>query len=385
MAVRGMFAAVAAMALVIGAPAQAQVKVGAILSLTGPAASLGIPERNTLDILPKTIGGEPLALTVLDDASEPANAVRAARKLVDEEKVDFIIGPTITQTSLAILEVVAQAKTPIISLAGSSVIVTPPEGNKAWAFMLAPAETSMGHYIFRHMAKNGKKTVAFIGFSDAFGDSFLGEMRKLAEKNNVKVLTDERYARTDTSVTAQVLKAVSTNPDAIIIGASGTPGVAPILELRKVNYRGDIYANQGMANVDVLRVGGAQLTGVRLPVSPVLVAEQLPETNPTKAAGVEYLKAYEGKYGPNSRTLFGATAWDAFLIADKAVGRAKSMARPGTVEFRTALRDAIKETKDFVGAQGVFTMSDKDHNGTDLRAQVLVEIKDGKWTYVPVD
>jgi branched-chain amino acid transport system substrate-binding protein len=209
-------------------------------------------------------------------------------------------------------------------------------------------------------------------------------MRKLAEKNNVKVLADERFARTDTSVTAQVLKAISTNPDAIIIGASGTPGVAPILELRKVNYKGNIYANQGMANVDVLRVGGAQLNGVRLPVSPVLVAEQLPETNPTKKAGLEYLKAYEGKYGPNSRTLFGATAWDAYLIADKAVEKAKKAASPGTVEFRTALRQALTQTKDFVGSQGVFSMSDKDHNGTDLRAQVLVEIKDGKWTYVPV-
>lgn len=365
--------------------AQADVKVGVILSLTGPAASLGIPEKNTVEILPKTIGGEPVRFVILDDGSEPANAVRAARKLIDEEKVDFVLGPTITQCSLAILEVIAPAKTPMISLAGSSIIVTPPEGNKAWSFMLAPAETSMGHYIFRHMANTGKKTVAFIGFNDAFGDSFLGEMRKLADKAGVKVLTDERFGRTDTSVAAQVLRVISTNPDAVIIGASGTPSVAPILELRKLAYKGNIYGNQGMANADFLRVGGSQLTGLRLPVSPVLVAEQLPDANPTKAAGVEYVKTYEAKYGPNSRSLFGATAWDAFIIADKAVGVAKAKAAPGTPEFRAAMRDAIEATKDFVGSQGVFTMGPKDHNGTDLRAQVLVEVKDGKWTYLPVE
>jgi branched-chain amino acid transport system substrate-binding protein len=378
-------AAAAAAALVVSAGAQAELKIGSVLSLTGPAASLGIPEKNTIEILPKTLAGEPVRFIILDDASEPANAVRAARKLVDEEKVDIIMGPTITQSSLALLEVIGSSKTPMISLAGSSIIVTPPEGNKAWSFMLAPAETSMGHYIFRHMAKTGKKTVAFIGFNDAFGDSFLGEMKKLAEKNNVKLLTDERFGRTDTSVTAQVLKAVSTNPDAIIIGASGTPSVAPILELRKLNYRGNIYGNQGMANSDFLRVGGAQLTGLMLPVSPVLVAEQLPDSNPTKGPGVEYLKVYEGKYGPNTRTLFGATAWDAYMILDKAAAIARKSASPGTPEFRSALRDAIVQTKDFVGSQGVFTMSEKDHNGTDLRAQVLVEIKNGKWTYVPVD
>ncbi len=378
-------AAAALAALAVSAGAKAEIKIGSVLSLTGPAASLGIPEKNTIEILPKTLAGEPVRFIILDDASEPANAVRAARKLVDEEKVDIIMGPTITQSSLALLEVIGSSKTPMISLAGSSIIVTPPEGNKAWSFMLAPAETSMGHYIFRHMAKTGKRTVAFIGFNDAFGDSFLGEMKKLAEKNNVKLLTDERFGRTDTSVTAQVLRAVSTNPDAIIIGASGTPSVAPILELRKLNYRGNIYGNQGMANSDFLRVGGAQLTGLMLPISPVLVAEQLPDSNPTKGPGVEYLNIYEGKYGPNTRTLFGATAWDAFMILDKTTAVARRAAAPGTPEFRSALRDAIVQTKDFVGSQGVFTMSEKDHNGTDLRAQVLVEIKNGKWTYVPVD
>lgn len=362
----------------------AEVKVGVVLALTGPAASLGIAEKNTIEILPKTIGGEPVRFIVLDDASEPADSVRAARKLVDEN-VDLIIGPTTTSSSLALLEVIGPAKTAMLSLAGSSIIASPPEGNKAWSFLFVPPESIMAQNVFRDIVKRGKKTVAFIGFRDSFGDSFLGEMRKVAAEKNIKVLADERFGRTDPSVTAQVLRVISTNPDAIILGAAGTPGVAPILELRKLNYRGEIYASQGMANSDVLRVGGAALNGLMMSVAPVLVAEQLPDDNPIKPLAVNYVKLYEGKYGTNTRTLFGATTWDAYLIADKAVMSAKAAGAPGTPEFRTALRDAIANTKNLVGAQAVYSLSDKDHNGMDQRSQVLAGIKEGKWTYIPTE
>jgi branched-chain amino acid transport system substrate-binding protein len=273
----------------------------------------------------------------------------------------------------------------MVSLAGSSNIAAPVEGNKAWAFKLAPEEPVMGHYIFRNMEKQGQKSVAFIGFNDAFGDSFIGGMKKLAAERNVKVLADERYNRNDTSVVAQALRVMSANPDAVIIGASGTPGVTPVLELKKLGYRGQIYINQGMANQDVLRVGGADLNGVMMPVSPVLVAEQLPESNPVKPVALQYTKAYEAAHGPNSRNLFGATVWDAFLIVSAAEPKAKATGQPGTSEFRTALRDAMQQTKDLVGAQGVFNMSPTDHNGTDLRAQILVRIENGAWKHVPLD
>jgi len=366
-------------------PALAEIKVGAVLSLTGPAASLGIPEKNTIELLPKEIAGEPVTYIVLDDASDPSAAVRAARRLIDEEKVDIIFGPTVTPTSLALLEVVAPARTPMISLAGSSVIAAPVEGNKEWAFKLAPEEPTQAAYIFDQMKKDGHDSVAFIGFNDAFGDSFIGAMKKVAEERGVEVLADERYNRTDTSVVAQALRVLAANPDAVIIGASGTPGVAPVLELKNQGYAGQIYINQGMANPDVLRVGGAALEGVRMPVSPVLVAEQLPGDNPVKPVAMEYITAYEGKHGENSRNLFGATVWDAFLILEAAAPKAMQAGKPGMPEFRTALRDAIRGTTDLVGSQGVFTMSPTNHNGTDLRAQVLVEIKDGKWSYLPLE
>ena len=371
-------------AVLFATAASAEIKVGAVLSLTGPAASLGIPAKNTLDILPRTIGDHPVTFVVLDDASDPSAAVRAARRLVDEEKVDVIVGPSVTPTSLAVLEVIGPSKTPMVSLAGSSIISAPVEGNKEWAFKLAPEEPTMGAYIFRNMELNGEKTVGFIGFNDAFGDSFIGAMKNIAAEKGVEVLADERFNRTDTSVAAQALRLMAVAPDAIIIGASGTPGVTPILELDRLGYDGSIYVNQGMANPDVLRVGGAALDGVMMPVSPVLVAEQLPEDNPVKAAGLEYANAYEGKYGAASRNLFGATAWDAFKIISAAVPKALEAGEPGTEAFRTALRDAMQGTTDLVGAQGVFTMGPTNHNGTDMRAQVLVRIENGGWTYVPL-
>ncbi len=377
--------ALALAALLVAPAAHAEIKVGAILSLTGPAASLGIPAKNAIDILPRKIGSETVTYTILDDASDPTAAVRAARKLIDEEKVDVIFGPSITPTSLALLEVVAPAKTPMISLAGSAIIAAPVEGNKTWAFKLAPEEPTMDYYLAKDMEKQGLKSLAFIGFNDSFGDSFIGAMKKVAADKGFKVLGDERYNRNDTSVTGQVLRLISTNPDAIVVGSSGTPGVAPILEMKKLGYRGQIYINQGMASTDVLRVGGADLDGVKLAVSPVLVAEQLPAANVVKPAALKFVAAYEGKYGQDSRSLFAATAWDAFVLVEDVMPKVLADAKPGTPEFRTALRDALQNLKDAVASQGVFTMSATNHNGTDLRAETLVEIKGGKWKYVPLD
>jgi branched-chain amino acid transport system substrate-binding protein len=376
---------VAAASLAASTGAQADIKIGAILSLTGPAASLGIPEKNTIDVLPRTIDGEAVEFIILDDASDPTNAVRAAKKLIDEEKVDVIIGPSITPTSLAIIETIAAGKTPMISAAGSAVIAKPVEGPKTWAFKLAPEEPTMAAYVFGQMKDDGNRTVGFIGFNDAFGDSFIGAFKAVATESGFEVVADERYNARDTSVTAQVLQVISANPDAVIIGASGTPGVTPVLELRAQGYDGAIYVNQGMANPDVLRVGGAALDGVMLAVSPALVAEQLADDNVVKPVALEYVAAYESKYGEGTRSLFGATVWDAFLVVSAAVPEARKTAEPGTEAFREALRAAAEQTSEMVGAQGVFNMSPSNHNGTDLRAQVLVRIEGGKWIYVPRD
>ena len=377
-------AGVLAFTLLAATAVSAEIKIGAILSLTGPAASLGIPEKNTIDILPKKIGDEDVSYIILDDASDPSAAVRAAKKLMDEDKVDIILGPSITPTSLAVIEAVAANQTAMISAAGSAVIASPVEGNKQWAFKITPEEPTMAAYVFKQIENDGGKKIAFIGFNDAFGDSFIGAFKKVAEKRGLEVVADERFNSKDTSVTAQALAVLSAEPDAVIIGASGTPGVAPILELRNVGYDGPIYMNQGMANPDVLRVGKDGLEGVMFAVPPALIAEQLADDNPIKAEALKFVTAYEGEYGPDSRSLFGATIWDAYLITANAVPAALEKAKPGTPEFRTALRDAIEETKELIGAQAVFNLSKTNHNGTDLRAETLVRIKGGKWVYVPL-
>ncbi|HSW07326.1 ABC transporter substrate-binding protein [Aquabacterium sp.] len=381
-----MAAAAAALGLAsLGARAQAPatIKVGVLLSLSGPGASLGIPEKNTIEVLPPTLGGQPVRYIVLDDATDTVGATKHARRLVEEDKVDLIIGPTVTPTSLAALEVAGAAQTPMISLAGSGAIVLPPEGARRWAFKLAPNEPTMGAYIFDHLQAAQRKTLAYIGFNTAFGDSFIKEMNKIAAERGIKVLADERYAPNDITVAAQVLKVSAANPDAVIIAASGTAGALPVIELKKRGYKGQIYLQQGIANADFLRVGGRDLDGCLFPVSPVLVAEQLPASNPVRAVALDYLARYEGKFGSGSRSLFGATAWDAYVLLDKAVPKALAKAAPGTPEFRTALRDALEQSRDVVGAQGVFSLSERDHNGTDRRAQVLVRIESGKWVYLP--
>jgi branched-chain amino acid transport system substrate-binding protein len=372
-----------AVALALAVPAaNAEIKIGAVLSLTGVGASLGIPEKNTIDLMPTEIGGEKVTYIVLDDASDPTIAVRDAHKLIDEDKVDAILGPTVTPTSLALLEVIGPAGTPMISLAGSQSIIVPPEGNRRWAFKLAPPEPIQGGKMFDHLATKKGKTIAIFSVNSAFGDSFGNEMAKVAEKRGIKILGREKYNQNDTSATPQALKIIAMNPDAVFIAASGTPAATPVIELRQRGYKGMIYLNQGIANADFLRVGGKSLEGAVFAVSPPLVADQLPDSNPIKKVSAGYVAAYEKKFGPNTRSLFGGTMWDGYLLIAAATPAALKTAKPGTPEFRKALRDNIEKVKDLVGAEGVFNMSEQDHCGVDERAQVLVEIKNGAWVYL---
>lgn len=360
----------------------ADITVGVVVSLTGPAASLGIPERNTVELLPTSIGEHKVRYIVLDDASDPTGTMRSVRKFVAEEKVDVIFGPSTTPTSHAVLEVAASSETPLFSFAGSGSIVLPAEGNRRWVFKLTPNEPVMGAVLFDGLKAGNARTIAFIGFSNPFGESFVKEMENIAAARGVKVTAYEKYSPTDTSVLPQVLRIMSTNPDAVIVAASGTPAATPVIELRKRGYKGLIFLNQAVANSDFLRVGGKDLDGSQFPVSPVLVAEQLPDGNPVKKAALEFVGKYEGKFGAGSRNLFGATVWDTFRVLEPAALRALKTAQPGTPAFRKALRDAIESGKEIVGAQGVFNLTDKDHSGSDHRAQVLVRIESGKWVLV---
>jgi branched-chain amino acid transport system substrate-binding protein len=373
-------AALSALALA----AQADITVGVTVSATGPAASLGIPEKNTIDIMPRTIGGQKVNYIVLDDASDTTAAVTNARRLITESKVDIILGSTTTPNSLAMLDVVSESQTPMISLAASARIVEPVDAKRRWVFKTPQNDIMMALAIAQHMADNGIKTVAFIGFADAYGEGWLQEFGKAAGLKGIQVVATERYNRTDSSVTGQVLKVVGANPQAVLIAGSGTPAALPQKALKERNYGGRIYQTHGVANNDFLRVVGADGEGTLLPSGPVLVAAQLPATHPAKKSALEYVSAYEAKFGKGSVSTFGAHAWDAGILMKSAVEAAlKKGAQPGTPAFRAAVRDALEGAKEVAGAHGIFNMSANDHNGLDQRGRVMVQIQKGAWVYQP--
>jgi branched-chain amino acid transport system substrate-binding protein len=289
-----------------------------------------------------------------------------------------IVGSTVTPNSLAMVDVVAEAETPMISMAASARIVDPANPKTRWVFKTPQSDSLMADAIAVHMKANGVKTLGYIGFNDAYGESWLAEIKRSAQTAGIRVVAEEKYNRNDASVTGQVLKLVAANPDAILIGASGTPGATPQKELVARHYKGKIYQTHGVANPDFLRVCGADCNGTLLPIGPMLVFEQLPESNPVKKVAAKYITQYEAKYGKDSRTTFGGHAYDSFVLLEHAIPEALKKAKPGTKEFRSALRDAL-EKADVVGTHGVFVMSPQNHNGLDERAVVMITIDNGKW------
>jgi branched-chain amino acid transport system substrate-binding protein len=370
--------AVAAVLGTLALPSMAQVKVGVITGATGPGASLGIPYKNTFSVLPKTLGGQAVQYVVMDDATDPTNAVKLARKLIVEDKVDLLIGSSSVPAATAITDVAAELKTPQIALSP----VGGAASKNAWVFSIPQPVNVMMGAVAEDMKSNGVKKVAYIGFADSWGDLVLSGLKAHAASAGITIGAEERYARLDTSVAGQVLKVLATNPDAVVVGGSGTPGALPQVTLRERGYKGRIYHNHGVINKDFLRVGGKSLDGALAPTGPVMVAEQLPDSNPIKKVSLDFTKAYEGAYGAGSRNAFAAYSYDAYLLADRAVPEAMKKAKPGTPEFRQALRDALEATKEVVGTHGVYTMSPADHAGVDNRARVLVRVENGDWKLV---
>jgi branched-chain amino acid transport system substrate-binding protein len=359
--------------------AAAQIKVGVTVSATGPAASLGIPEKNTFALLPRTIAGKTVEYIVLDDATDSTTAVRNTRKLTSEDKVDLIIGSTVVPNSLAMIDVAAESETPMISMAAGAVIVEPMDAKRRWVFKTPQNDSHMGTAITGHMADAGVKTVALIGFNDAYGEGWYREFSKLAELRKMKVVANERFARNDTSVTGQILKIMSANPDAVLIAGSGTPAALPQKTLKERGYKGKIYQTHGVANNDFLRVCGKDCEGTWLPAGPLLVAEQLPDASPVKKSALAYKNAYEKAYGAGTVSTFGGHAWDAGQLLAAAVPTALKSAQPGTREFRKALRDAIEGTRNLAVSHGIVNMGPNDHVGLDQRARVMVQVVNGKW------
>jgi len=376
---KSMACVVAAAMLLSTEIAQAQIKIGVTVSATGPAASLGIPEKNTVAMCPKIIAGKSVDYIVLDDATDTTLAVQNTKKLISENAVDAIIGSTTTPNSLAMIDVVAEGETPTISLASSARIIEPVDAKKAWVFKTPQTDVMMAGAILEHMAKNNVKTIGYVGFNDALGEAFFAEIDKAAAARKIPLSANERFSPKDTSVTGQALKLIAAKPDAIVIGASGTPAALPARTLIEQGYKGKLYFNHGVANNDFLRVGGKDIEGAFVPASPVIVASQLPDDHPAKKRAQEYVKLYEAAQGVGTVSAFGSYTWDACLELANAIPQALKTAQAGSKEFRRALREALEQTKNLDVTNGAVNMGKTDHLGLDARARVMVKIQNGAW------
>jgi branched-chain amino acid transport system substrate-binding protein len=380
---RAVFGAALAFGLAAGAAA-ADLKVGLSVSLSGPNSSLGVPYAKGMQAAvayKPEINGRKVQLIVLDDNSDPTTAGRNARKLIEEDKVDVIMGTSGVPAAIAMAQVARELKTPMIGL--TPIILK--GADLDWTVTVAQPTQLMVDAVVERMKKSNVKSVAYIGFSDGWGDLVYDALMKAAGPAGIKVVTNERYARADSSVTGQVLKIIATHPDAVMTGGAGTPGALPYLALAARGYKGPIYGQHGLINADFIRVGGAAVEGTQLPTGPIIVAEQLPANYPTKKVALDFRSIFQKVNNAPTTDAFSAYSFDGYLVFADAAARAMAAtkAESGTPEFRAALRDAIMSTKEVVGTHGVYNFKPGQLYGVDERARVIVTLDKGHWKLVP--
>jgi branched-chain amino acid transport system substrate-binding protein len=293
---------------------------------------------------------------------------------VNEEHVDVIIGPSSIPTVTAVSYVAAETHTPQIGL-------SPLAANNPWAFQIAQPMSVILGPVLDHMKAHGARRVAFLGFSDAFGDNAYAAFAWHARRVGLRIVANERYARTDTSVTAQVLKIMAAQPDAVLVAAASTPAALPQISFVERGFRRPIYYVPPLSK-DFLRVAGKAAEGAITATGPGTVPEQLPNSNPMKATASDFKRTYERSFGQGSWNQFAGYAWDAYLLLARAVPVALKKAKPGTPEFRQALRDALEASRNVVGTSAIFNLSPADHAGVDARSVILVRVQNGEFRLV---
>ena len=372
---RKLLLSLTASALLAGGAAAQEVTIGLTMGATGPGASLGIHYKNAFQLMPKTIGGQPVRFIILEDKTDATEAAKNARKLITEDKVDAFMGSVAVPSSTQLAQIAAELKTPHMALSPVAL----PHEKLGWSFVVPQPTVLMMSAVVDHIKANNIKTIGYIGFSDSWGDLVLKALEQLAGPAGIKIIANERYARADTSVTGQVLKLIAANPDAVVVGGSGTGGALPQIGLFERGYKKPIYHNHGTVNREFIKVGGKAVEGAIAPTGPIIVPEELPANHPVKPIASELIKRYEQTFGEGTRNAFAGYSYDAFLLLDAAVPIAMKTAKPGTPEFRQALRDALENVKNVVGTHGVYNMSPQDHTGLDNRARVLVKVDNGAW------
>ena len=358
--------------------AMAQVKIGVIYSATGPTSLVGIPQKNSIALLPKKIGDLSVEYIGLDDASDPTQTVTNVRKLLADQNIDALVGPSGSPNAMGVIQFIAEAGVPMLAPVGTAAVVQPMDDKKKWVFKTTQNDDIIAAALFDQMSKTGVKTLGVIGLSDPYGENWLRVASGLAQKHGIQIVATERFARSDNSVTGQALKLISAKPDAILVAAAGGPTVLPQVTLVDRGYKGPIYQTHGAALPAFIKLGGKKVEGTIMAASLMLVLPEIADSNPSKKVATQYIDAYKKLYGEGPAT-FGANVYDAGLLLAGAVPKAEKAGKPGTKEFRAALRDALEQTKELVGTQGVYNMTPQDHSGFDERGRELITVKDGQF------
>ncbi len=374
-------AVIAAVAALVGAgisgAADAQIRIGITVSASGPGAALGQPQMMTVKALPKEIDGQKVTYIALDDESDPTKAAQNARKLIAEDKVDALIGSSLTPTSMPLIDIASEAKTPLLSLAAAAELVTPMDAKRRWVFKVVPNDDLLASAIMKYIAKTGVKKLGYIGVSDGYGEGYYKALSQLAPKLGITLTTHEVYGRGDSSVTGQVLKIIATKPDAVFIASAGTPAVLPQKALRERGYKGPIFQTHGVSTEQFIKLGGKDVEGTIYAGEVFTIANDLPKSSPFRAAPEKFVKAYEAVYNGKEPNIFGAHLWDTVTLIEHAVPAALKHGKPGTAAFRSALRDALERSKDVYLDNGLSNMSPTNHNGYDERSAFLIQVRGG--------
>ncbi|RDL45595.1 branched-chain amino acid ABC transporter substrate-binding protein [Marinomonas piezotolerans] len=360
--------------------AHADIKIGVVSSSTGPIALVGIPQKNTVPLLPTSVGGETITYIPLDDGSDPTATVKAFKKLIDEEKVDAIIGPSGSGNAMGVIQFAAESGTPMLAPVGTAAVVLPMTEQKKWVFKTTQNDDLIADALVGHMKATGVKTIGLIGTADPYGENWAKVMKDLTKNAGIEIVANEKFQRQDTSVTGQSLKVLLANPDAVLIAAPGSSSVMPQTTLKDQGYGGEIYQTHGAALDPFLRLGGKAVEGTILAASSMLVLDEVPSSD-SKEIATKYITDYKALYGETPAT-FGGNVLDAGLLLENAIPTALKSGKPGSAEFRSALRDALENTKEMPATQGVYNMTPEDHSGFDERGRVLITVKDGKWALV---
>ncbi len=350
-------------------------RIGAVIDISGPSSSLGVPERDTLQMLADKVNaaggvnGHPLELTILDNKSDETEAVLAVKRLIDQQKVLAVIGGSSSGTSMSMIDTVQKEKVPMISLAAASTIVEPAQ-ERQWVFKTPQSDIVAINKLMGYLKEKGLTKVAFLYMNNAYGDNGKKAFAVAAQAGGLQIVDEEKFEATDKDMTPQLTRVKTSGAQAAVVWAIPPSASIVTKNFKDLNMGIPLFHSHGVGNQTFIDLAQGGADGVILPIGKLIVAAQIPDSDPQKKVLTSYMDEYSKKYNspPNS---FGGYAWDAFYLLVNALEKAGP--------DRAAIRDQLEKTQSFTSVSGVFNMSTGDHNGLKEDSMVLVQIENGQW------